>query len=202
MSFFALCTESVGLYHLCVANDIEFCPQSADTNLTMDTFSTYLAVAATFGPFIPEQYADIYMGCMVLFSSVLMQILYDSFWSIFFIVPVASIPFWLDGQANDVIWHPLDNWLHYVSIVIGLGAVYCKYKAGTDPTTADYQTYHPLWHTLVCLSSDAFIANQVRDTHESTIQYTALNNPVRALQQRFSRSPPAAAAEKTTTTPV
>ena len=188
---FALCAGSVLMYHLCASPDIEWCAQSTDTELTMDTFGTYLAVAVTFAPFMPLPWAAPYMGFMILFCWFLTQTLYDSFWSIFVIVPVAGFPMFLDGQAQEVVRHPLVNWLHYFSIVLGLVGVYCKYEAGTDASSSTYATFHPLWHTFVALASAVFMCNQKRVLKAETIEYaqvpSTLKEVVRDVPRQFLR---------------
>ena len=148
------------MYHVCAADDIAYCPRPLPSQLTLDTLYTYNAVAATFGPFYPVHIAGPYMLFMSLFSYFLVQVLYDSFWAIFVIVPVSSLPFMWFGQMKDVLRHPIRNYLHYISCAFGLGAVYFKWAAGDDPLASVYQRNHPLWHTFAATAAFTYALNQ------------------------------------------
>jgi len=80
-----------------------------------------------------------------------------------------------------------------VACVVGLAAVYCKYMAGDDTPSADYQLYHPLWHTFVCLASDLYIANQARVLTQGYSQ-------IQHVDEEFKYPPPLPPTTSTTST--
>jgi hypothetical protein len=171
------CVGCVSLFHSCAAPDIAWCPQDLDTQLALDTITTFLMVAATFAPFFPgasDWVISMYMSFMLIFCIIMQQVFGDEFWSILVVVPVASIPFWYYGQAQEVALHPTKHILHYLSCLVGLFAVYCKWTAGTDVTTDAYQNWHPSWHAASLLCSFLYVLDQARivlDSDTNKVKY-------------------------------
>jgi hypothetical protein len=183
IAFLVLCTYSVTLFHLCAAADINYCPQSQQTQETMDTYSTFLAIISGFNPFYAEAIQAKFTAFLILFSYFLLEVLFDAFWSIFVIVPVASIPFAMGQQLRSVLCHPLQNWLHYVAVILGVTGVYFKYVAGNYPNASDYPLNHSLWHVFVGLGLIAFIENQPNETEYKALAVHPASIPLDFLRR-------------------
>lgn len=156
-SWFALVFFCSSQYHMCLASDINFCPQNLSVLLAMDTYSTYMAVPATFAVYYLIRIGQGYMLFMTVFNYILMLIFMDSFWTVFIVVPISAIPFLISGEMKYSIFHPRQRWKSFLSSIFGVASLYFRYMAGTDTSAQAYLEWHSAWHIGAGLSAQFFI---------------------------------------------